>query len=144
MPPARRAVATVKLNLDAGEANPGKVGQSLGGHGVNIMEFCRAYNDATATQRGRVLPAVVTVYDNRSFSFIVKTPPASRLLLEAAGVERGSSTPNTNGARAGTVTRGQLREIASMKLPDLNTDDLDAAERIIAGTARSMGITISG
>lgn len=142
MPAPRKATATVKLNLDAGAANPGKVGQSLGAYGVNIMEFCRAYNDATAAQRGRVLPAVVTIYDNRTFSFVVKTPPASRLLLEAAGVQRGSGTPNGNGSAVGSVTREQLREIASAKLADLNTDDLDAAEKIIAGTARSMGITV--
>jgi large subunit ribosomal protein L11 len=144
MPPAKQATkrvaATLKLQLDAGQANPGKVGQALGPHGVNIVEFCRQYNAATEQQRGWVIPAVVTIYADRSFTFATKTPPASKLLLAAVGSARGSAVPNRESA--GTVSSQQVREIAVTKLPDLNTDDVEAAVRIIAGTARSMGITI--
>ena len=140
---AQKTVLTrLKLQLQAGEANPGKVGQALGAHGVNIMAFCRDYNAATQAQRGAIVPAEVTVYDDRSLTFVTKTPPTSALLRAAAGVERGSGEPNRD--RVGRVTRDQVRDIARTKLPDLNTDDLDMAERIIAGTARSMGITIEG
>lgn len=140
---AQKAVlTTLKLQLQAGEASPGKVGQALGAHGVNIMAFCRDYNAATQTQRGTVVPVEVTVYDDRSVTFLTKTPPTSALLRAAAGVDRGSGEPNRT--RAGRVSRAQVRAIASTKLPDLNTEDLDMAERIIAGTARSMGIAIDG
>jgi len=146
MPPAppanrsKRVAATIKLQLDAGQANPGKVGQALGVHGVNIVEFCRQYNAATEHRRGWVVPAVVTVYADHTFTFVTRTPPTSKLLLAAAGAARGSARPNLD--TAGAVTREQVREIARTKLPDLNTDDLDAAERIVAGTARSMGIAV--
>jgi large subunit ribosomal protein L11 len=136
----KAVLTTLKLQLDAGEANPGKVGQALGAHGVNIMAFCRDYNTATQAQRGTIVPAEVTVYDDRSLTFVTRTPPTSALLRAAAGVDRGSGEPNR--ARVGRVSRAQLRDIAQTKLPDLNTDDLDMAARIIAGTARSMGIAI--
>jgi large subunit ribosomal protein L11 len=139
---AQKAVlTTLRLQLQAGEASPGKVGQTLGTFGVNIMAFCRDYNAATQAQRGTIIPAEVTVYEDRSVTFVTKTPPTSALLRTAAGVDRGSGEPNRT--RVGRVSRTQLREIARIKLPDLNTDDLDMAERIIAGTARSMGISIS-
>lgn len=137
---SRTVLTTLKLQLQAGEANPGKVGQALGAYGANIMAFCRDYNAATATQRGTIVPAEVTVFDDRSVTFVTKTPPTSALLRAAAGIERGSGEPNRT--RVGRVSRAQLREIARTKLPDLNTDDLDVAERIVAGTARSMGIAI--
>jgi large subunit ribosomal protein L11 len=138
---AQKAVlTTLRLQLQAGEANPGKVGQTLGTYGVNIMVFCRDYNAATQAQRGTIVPADVTVYEDRSVSFVTKTPPTSALLRTVAGVDRGSGEPNRT--KVGRVSRAQLREIAKIKLPDLNTGDLDKAERIIAGTARSMGITI--
>jgi large subunit ribosomal protein L11 len=138
---AQKAVlTTLRLQLQAGEASPGKVGQTLGAHGVNIMAFCRDYNAATQGQRGTIVPADVTVYEDRSVTFVTKTPPTSALLRTAAGVDRGSGEPNRT--RVGRVSRTQLREIARIKLPDLNTDDLDMAERIIAGTARSMGISV--
>lgn len=143
MPPGksgRKVEVTLRLQLEAGQANPGKVGQALGAHGVNIVEFCRQYNAATERRRGWVVPVDVTIYADRSFSLVTKTPPTSRLLLAAAGVERGSPRPHAEGA--GAVSREQVREIARTKLPDLNTDDLDAAERIVAGTARSMGIAV--
>jgi len=136
----KAVLTTLKLQLDAGEANPGKVGQALGAHGVNIMAFCRDYNTATQAQRGTIVPAEVTVYDDRSLTFVTRTPPTSALLRAAAGVDRGSGEPNR--APRGSVSRAQLRDIAQTKLPDLNTDDLDMAARIIAGTARSMGIAI--
>ncbi|MFM7145186.1 MAG: 50S ribosomal protein L11, partial [Actinomycetales bacterium] len=114
---------------------------ALGQHGVNIMEFCKAYNAATENQRGNVIPVEITVYEDRSFDFILKTPPASRLILKAAGLEKGSSTPPK--ARAGTITTDQLRQIAETKLPDLNANDVEAAMRIIEGTARQMGVTVT-
>lgn len=138
---AQKAVlTTLKLQLQAGEASPGKVGQALGAYGANVMAFCRDYNAATERQRGTIVPAEVTVFDDRSVAFVTKTPPTSALLRAAAGIDCGSGEPNR--ARVGRVSRTQLREIAKVKLPDLNTDDLDMAERIIAGTARSMGISI--
>jgi large subunit ribosomal protein L11 len=141
MPAQRRVAATAKLQLDAGEASPGKVGQSLGAHGVNITAFMAAYNRASAAQRGMVVPVVVTIYDDRSFDLELKTPPTSALLARAAGLPRGSGRPGAD-APIAKLARDQLREIARTKLPDLNTDDLDAAERIVAGTARSMGIEL--
>ena len=141
MPPHRRVAATAKLQLDAGEASPGKVGQSLGAHGINITAFMAAYNRASAAQRGMVVPVVVTVYDDRSFDLELKTPPTSALLARAAGLPRGSGHPGAD-APIATLGRDQLREVARVKLPDRNTTDLEAAERIVAGTARSMGIEV--
>ena len=118
------------------------IGPALGQHGVNIMEFCKAYNAATESQRGDVVPVEISVYEDRSFTFELKTPPAARLLLKAAGVEKGSGEPHKT--KVGSVTRDQIREIATTKMPDLNANDLDQAAKIIAGTARSMGITVNG
>jgi large subunit ribosomal protein L11 len=134
---------TFKLELQGGQATPAPpVGPALGQHGVNIMEFCKAYNAATESQRGEVLPAEITVYEDRSFTFVLKTPPAAKLLLKAAGVAKGSGEPHR--VKVGKVTQAQVREIAEKKLPDLNANDLDAASLIVAGTARSMGITVEG
>lgn len=141
MPPRKKLVTTFTLQLPAGQATPAPpVGPALGQHGLNIMEFCKAYNAQTETQRGDIVPAEISVYENRTFSFVLKTPPAARLLLKAAGVEKGSGVPHRD--KVGAVTRAQLREIAERKQADLNTEDMDQAERIIAGTARSMGITV--
>src|SRR5918993_271122 len=142
MPPKKRRLsAVVKLQIKAGAATPAPpVGPALGQHGVNIMEFCKAYNAATEAQRGQVVPVEISVYEDRSFTFELKTPPAARLLLAAAGVEKGSGEPHRT--KVASVTMDQVRQIAQTKLPDLNATDLDHAERIIAGTARSMGITI--
>ena len=142
MPPKRKLTAVIKLQIKAGVATPAPpVGPALGQHGVNIMEFCKQYNAATESQRGQVVPVEISVYEDRSFTFVTKTPPAARLLLAAAGVEKGSGEPHKT--KVATVSRAQVREIAQTKLPDLNANDLDHAERIIAGTARSMGITVS-
>jgi large subunit ribosomal protein L11 len=142
MPPKKKLSAIIKLQIQAGAATPAPpVGPALGQHGVNIMEFCKAYNAATESQRGNVVPVEISVYEDRSFTFITKTPPAARLLLKAAGVEKGSGEPHKT--KVATVTRAQVREIAQSKLDDLNANDLDAAEKIIAGTARSMGITVN-
>ena len=141
MPPKRKLTAVIKLQIKAGVATPAPpVGPALGQHGVNIMEFCKQYNAATEAQRGQVVPVEISVYEDRSFTFVTKTPPAARMLLKAAGVEKGSGEPHKT--KVATVTRDQVREIAQTKLPDLNATDLDHAERIIAGTARSMGITV--
>ena len=141
MPPKRKLTAVIKLQIKAGVATPAPpVGPALGQHGVNIMEFCKQYNAATESQRGQVVPVEISVYEDRSFTFVTKTPPAARLLLAAAGVEKGSGEPHKT--KVAAVTRDQVREIAQTKLPDLNATDLDHAERIIAGTARSMGITV--
>jgi large subunit ribosomal protein L11 len=142
MPPRRKRVAAiVKVQLQAGQATPAPpVGTALGPHGVNIMDFCKQYNAATDSQRGNVIPVEITIYEDRSFTFVTKTPPAAQLILKAAGVEKGSGTPHT--AKVGSVTRDQIREIAQTKMPDLNANDLDAAEKIVAGTARSMGIEV--
>jgi large subunit ribosomal protein L11 len=141
MPPRRRLVTTFTLQLPAGQATPAPpVGPALGQHGLNIMEFCRAYNAQTESQRGDIVPAEISVYEDRTFTFVLKTPPAARLLLKAAGIEKGSPVPHRD--KVGSVTRTQVREIAERKKADLNADDLDAAEKIIAGTARSMGITV--
>jgi large subunit ribosomal protein L11 len=141
MPARKRVAATVRLQLDAGEASPGKVGQSLGAHGVNIVAFLAAYNAASAAQRGMVVPVVVTVYDDRSFDLQLRTPPTSALLARAAGLPKGGGRPGAD-APVAKLDRSRLREVARAKLPDLNTTDLDAAERIVAGTARSMGIEV--
>jgi large subunit ribosomal protein L11 len=140
-PKSKKLAAVIKLQIQAGAATPAPpVGPALGQHGVNIMEFCRAYNAATESQRGQVVPVEISVFEDRSFTFITKTPPAARLLLKAAGVEKGSGEPHKT--KVATVTREQVREIAQAKLADLNALDIDHAERIIAGTARSMGITV--
>ncbi|PWD50490.1 50S ribosomal protein L11 [Serinibacter arcticus] len=142
MPPKKKATGLIKLQINAGAANPAPpIGPALGQHGVNIMEFCKAYNAATEAQRGNVIPVEITVYEDRSFTFILKTPPAAELIKKAAGVAKGSSTPHT--VKVATLTREQVRTIATTKLDDLNANDLAAAEKIIAGTARSMGITVS-
>jgi large subunit ribosomal protein L11 len=141
MPPKRKVTAIIKLQITAGQATPAPpVGPALGQHGVNIMEFCKSYNAATEAQRGTVVPVEITVYEDRSFTFVTKTPPAAKLILKAAGIEKGSGEPHVN--KVATITRQQVREIAQTKLPDLNANDLDAAEKIIAGTARSMGVTV--
>jgi large subunit ribosomal protein L11 len=141
MPPKKKISALIKLQINAGAATPAPpVGPALGQHGVNIMEFCKAYNAATESQRGNVVPVEITVYEDRSFTFVTKTPPAARLLLKAAGVDKGSAEPHRT--KVATVTRDQVREIAAQKLDDLNAHDVDQAEKIIAGTARSMGITV--
>ena len=141
MPPKKKLVKTFTLQLPAGQATPAPpVGPALGQHGVNIMEFVKQYNAATEQQRGDVVPAQISVYEDRSFTFVLKTPPAARLLIKAAGVPKGSGTPQS--AKVGAISKAQLREIAEKKMADLNANDLDMAERIIAGTARSMGITV--
>ena len=141
MPPRKRLTAVIKLQINAGAATPAPpVGPALGQHGVNIMEFCKAYNAATESQRGNVIPVEISVFEDRSFTFVIKTPPAARMLLKAAGVDKGSGEPHTK--KVATVTRDQVREIATTKMADLNANDLDQAEKIIAGTARSMGITV--
>jgi len=138
---AKKVMTIIKLQIPAGQANPAPpVGPALGQHGVNIMEFCKAYNAQTMNQLGQIVPVEITVYEDRSFTFVTKTPPASRLLLEAAGLEKGSGEPNRE--QAGTISPDKVRDIAKQKLPDLNTEDLDAAVRIIEGTARSMGLEV--
>jgi len=138
---SKKVVGLIKLQIQAGQANPAPpVGPALGQHGVNIMEFCTAYNTATEGQRGNVIPVEITVYEDRSFTFITKTPPAAELIKKAAGVKKGSSTPHTD--KVANLTPAQVREIAEMKQQDLNANDIDAAAKIIAGTARSMGITV--
>ncbi|RKT57807.1 MULTISPECIES: 50S ribosomal protein L11 [Saccharothrix] len=144
MPPKKKKLAAIiKLQIKAGAANPAPpVGPALGQHGVNIMEFCKAYNAATESQRGTVVPVEISVYEDRSFDFKLKTPPAAKLLLKAAGVEKGSGEPHRN--KVAKVTMDQVREIAQTKMVDLNANDVDQAAKIIAGTARSMGITVEG
>ena len=138
----RRVAAVVKIQIPAGAATPAPpVGTALGPHGVNIMEFCKQYNAATEAQRGNVIPVEITVFEDRSFSFILKTPPTPVLLRQAAGIDKGSATAGRAGA--GSITPAQLTEIARTKMPDLNANDLEAAERQVAGTARSMGLTIA-
>ncbi|MCL5044580.1 MAG: 50S ribosomal protein L11 [Deltaproteobacteria bacterium] len=140
---AKKVIGQVKLQIPAGQANPSPpVGPALGQRGVNIMEFCKAFNARTQQLQSMVIPVVVTVYADRSFSFITKSPPAAALLLKAAGIEKGSATPNK--AKVGKVTRQQVEEIARLKLQDLTAKDLEAAVRTVAGTARSMGIEVVG
>ena len=142
MPPKKKLAAIIKLQIQAGAANPAPpVGPALGQHGVNIMEFCKAYNAATESQRGQIVPVEISVYEDRSFTFVTKTPPAARLLLKAAGVDKGSGEPHKT--KVARVTMDQVREIAQTKMEDLNANDIDQAAKIIAGTARSMGITVS-
>ena len=138
---AKKVLAQVKLQCQAGQANPAPpVGPALGQHGVNIMEFCKQFNSKTQKQVGMIIPVIITIYQDRSFSFVLKTPPASILLKKAAKIEKGSGVPNKD--KVGKVTRAQVEEIAKIKLPDLNCDDLEAAIRTIEGTARNMGIEI--
>ena len=142
MPPKKKVTGLIKLQIKAGAATPAPpIGPALGQHGVNIMEFCKAYNAATESQRGDVVPVEISIYEDRSFDFKLKTPPAARLLLKAAGVEKGSGTPHTT--KVASVTAAQLREIATLKQVDLNANDIESASKIIAGTARSMGITVT-
>ncbi len=142
MPPKKKKIAAlVKVQLQAGAATPAPpVGTALGPHGVNIMEFCKAYNAQTEPMRGNVVPVEITVYEDRSFTFITKTPPAAEMIKKAAGLSKGSSTPHTD--KVGGLSRDQVREIATTKLPDINATDIDAAMKIIEGTARSMGVTV--
>ncbi|WP_327110377.1 50S ribosomal protein L11 [Nocardia sp. NBC_01730] len=144
MPPKKKKLAgIIKLQIQAGQANPAPpVGPALGQHGVNIMEFCKAYNAATESQRGTVIPVEISVYEDRSFDFKLKTPPAAKLLLKAAGVQKGSAEPHR--LKVAKVTMDQVREIAKTKQEDLNANDVEQAAKIIAGTARSMGITVEG
>ncbi|MDR7483730.1 MAG: 50S ribosomal protein L11 [Armatimonadota bacterium] len=138
---AKKITAVVKLQIPAGKATPAPpVGPALGQHGVNIMEFCKAYNERTAKMAGTIVPVEITIYADRTFTFVTKTPPAAVLLRQAAGIEKGSGEPNKT--KAGTVTRKQVREIAERKMPDLNATSLEAAMRMIEGTARSMGIEV--
>lgn len=138
---AKKVVAVIKLALSAGKANPAPpVGPALGQHGVNIMMFCKEYNARTADQVGLVIPVEISVFEDRSFTFILKTPPASVLIQKAAGIAKGSGEPNKT--KVGKITTAQLREIAQTKMPDLNANDIDAAMKIVAGTARNMGVTI--
>jgi large subunit ribosomal protein L11 len=138
---AKKVVGMVKLQIPGGKANPAPpVGPALGQHGVAIMEFCKQFNARTSHEAGMIIPVEITIYADRSFTFVTKTPPAAVLLKKAAGIDLASGTPNTK--KVGKVTKKQLREIAEMKLPDLNAADVEAAMRVIAGTARSMGITI--
>ncbi|MEY3278618.1 MAG: ribosomal protein [Actinomycetota bacterium] len=140
MAPSKKVTGLIKLQIVAGQANPAPpVGPALGQHGVNIMEFCKAYNAATEAQRGTVIPVEITVYEDRSFDFKLKTPPASRLILKAAGLDKGSPTPQS--VKVGSLTKAQVREIAETKMQDLNANDVEAAMLIIEGTARQMGIT---
>jgi large subunit ribosomal protein L11 len=141
MPPKKKIAALVKVQLQAGAATPAPpVGTALGPHGVNIMDFCKAYNAQTESMRGNVIPVEITIYEDRSFTFITKTPPAAELIKKAAGVQKGSGTPHT--VKVAKLTRDQVRTIAEQKQVDLNANDIEAAMKIIAGTARSMGITV--
>ena len=144
MPPRRKKInAVVKVQLPAGAATPAPpVGTALGPHGVNIMDFVRQYNAATEAQRGNIIPVEITIFDDRSFTFITKTPPAPELIKKAAGVDKGSAVPHKT--KVGTISASQLRDIATTKMPDLNATTIEAAEKIIAGTARSMGIKVEG
>jgi large subunit ribosomal protein L11 len=141
-PRKKKIAAVVKVQLQAGQATPAPpVGTALGPHGVNIMDFCRQYNAATESQRGNIIPVEITIYEDRSFTFITKTPPAPELIKKAAGVQKGSGEPHKT--KVGSVSMAQIREIAQVKMADLNANSIEAAEKIIAGTARSMGITVS-
>ena len=138
---AKKVIGQIKLQVPAGKANPAPpVGPALGQHGVNIMAFCKEFNEKTANQPGMIIPVIITVFEDRSFSFIMKTPPAAILLKQAAGLERASGEPNTK--KVGSVTKAQVKEIAEVKMQDLNAGDVEAAMRMIEGTARSMGILV--
>jgi large subunit ribosomal protein L11 len=141
MAPKKKVIAVVTLQIRAGQANPAPpVGTALGQHGVNIMEFCKQYNDATQQLAGQIIPAVLTIYEDRTFAFILKQPPMSELIRQAAGIEKGSGTPNRD--KVATLSSTQVRQIAERKMPDLNANDMDAAMSIVAGTARSMGVEV--
>ena len=140
---AKKEIGFIKLQIPAGKANPAPpVGPALGQHGVNIMEFCKAFNAKTQNQIGKIIPVEITVYADRTFTFITKTPPASSLILEAAGIQKGSSEPNRE--KVGSITSIQVKEIAEIKMPDLNASNIESAMQIVKGTARSMGIVIEG
>ena len=140
---AKKVMTNIKLQIPAGQANPAPpVGPALGQHGLNIMDFCKMFNDKTKEQMGMIIPVVITVYQDRTFTFITKTPPAAVLLRKAAGLEKGSGEPNRN--KVGKVTVAQVREIAELKAPDLNSFDVEAAMQMVMGTARSMGLTVEG
>jgi large subunit ribosomal protein L11 len=142
MAPTKKVAGLIKLQIQAGAANPAPpIGPALGQHGVNIMEFCKAYNAATEAQKGQVIPVEITVYEDRSFTFILKTPPAARLILKYAGIEKGTDNPLRN--KVGSLNKSQVKEIAEIKMGDLNANDIEAAMKIIEGTARSMGVTIN-
>ena len=139
----KRLVTTLKLQLPAGQATPAPpVGTALGPHGVNLMDFVKAYNDATGGQRGQIIPVEISIFEDRSFTFVTKTPPAAALLRQAAKVDKGSSVPNKE--KVGKVTKAQIKEIAEIKMPDLNAIDLEGAIKVVQGTARSMGIVVDG
>ena len=141
MPPKKKIAALVKVQLQAGAATPAPpVGTALGPHGVNIMEFCKAYNAQTDSMRGNVVPVEITIYEDRSFTFVTKTPPAPEMIKKAAGLQKGSAVPQKD--KVGKITKDQVREIATTKMPDLNARDIDAAMKIIEGTARSMGVVV--
>jgi len=141
MPPKKEVIGQIKLQIPAGQASPAPpVGPALGQHGLNIMEFCKQFNEATKDKQGLIIPVIITIYKDRSFSFILKTPPASVLLKRAAGLAKGSGEPNK--VKVGKVTKSQVNEIAEIKMRDLNANDIEAAMRIIEGTARSMGIEV--
>jgi large subunit ribosomal protein L11 len=143
MAPKKKVTGLIKLQIQAGAANPAPpVGPALGQHGVNIMDFCKAYNAATEAQRGNIIPVEITVYEDRSFDFILKTPTAAEMIKKAAGVAKGSGTPHT--VKVAKLSQAQLQTIAEAKMVDLNANDIEAAKLIIAGTARSMGITVEG
>jgi large subunit ribosomal protein L11 len=143
MPPKKKVAAIVKVALKAGAATPAPpVGTALGPHGVNIMEFCKQYNARTEAMRGTVIPVEITIYEDRTFQFITKTPPAAELIKQAAGLAKGSARPNKE--KVGKLTADQVREIAQTKMPDLNANDIDAAMKVVAGTARSMGVVVEG
>ena len=140
---AKKVLTLIKLQVPGGAANPAPpVGPALGQHGVNIMEFCKAFNAQTQADAGTIIPVEITVYEDRSFTFITKTPPAAVLIKQAINLDKGSGEPNRN--KVGTITRAQVRQIAEQKMPDLNANDVDAASKIIEGTARSMGVEVSG
>ncbi|MEK0306112.1 50S ribosomal protein L11 [Bifidobacterium favimelis] len=142
MAPKKKVTALIKVQIEAGKANPAPpLGPALGSHGVNIMDFCKQYNEATKDKMGQVIPCVITVYEDRSFTFITKTPPAADLLRKAAGVAKGAGNPLTD--KVGSVTKAQVREIAETKMDDLSARDVEAGMKIIEGTARSMGITVT-
>lgn len=143
MAPKKKVTGLIKLQINAGAANPAPpIGPALGQHGVNIMEFCKAYNAATESQRGNVIPVEITVYEDRSFTFVTKTPPAAELIKKAAGIQKASATPHT--VKVANLSKAQVEEIASTKMEDLNANNMEAATKIVAGTARSMGITVDG
>ncbi len=138
---AKKVIGQIKLQIEAGKANPSPpIGPALGQHGVNIMDFCKQFNSRTQSQMGMVIPVVITVYQDRSFTFITKTPPVANLIMKELGIDKGSSEPNK--VKVGKLKRDKVREIAQIKMPDLNTSDIEAAMRIVEGTARSMGVTI--